>query len=846
MADLNALYQALRKADAAGDTEGAKRLAQYIQQVQATPAAPVAPPTAPKESTFGSELVRGAKQLVSSTRTGVGSVFSPEEAAKAGVARSEAIGQEAGIGPSLEAVQKAYQDKGVLSAAGEAVSQIPRALAGQGANLTAMYAAGKAGAAAGAPFGARGRIVGGAAGAAGALLPQFMGSNVERQASEQMDEGKEVNIDRTKAYTAAAGQAALESVGTAFTLGKRVVKGILGVADDAALATAKSQAELVKAAERSLAASAGRGVARGTAEMPVEVSQQILERYQAGLDLTSPDALKEYGESAYQAALVGGPLGGAAGVVERGQARGQVEQQKRAEEAARPAPPPPEEIVPGAKLPEEAPVGTQGTLFTPKEMGKRVPEPKEEAAPAQPAAVQQGEQIGLGLDFQREYADLVKEQETLKMQPQTPEVKARIKELAEQRASYDEADIGRRQAEKIVKEQQLTEEAEKKAADEAGAQRFPGLAGATTAPITQADIDAIGLPLKTSAKWIQDNVLGKTVEEIKALVQRDPKLISGTGARAGVLKALISPQPAVFEEKKNVPTTTQTDQPQGELDLGGGEPSVGVSGKPTGTNVVQPGTGVSTPAGTSATPNGLGLAPAGQPAGTGTTSQGTQPPAVTTPIQDLEAARNTASNNAEDAFRAYTTAEQNLKIAKTTKGTSIAQLKKLATAVNKARRDYSVAQKKAEDAFEALKKAKEASATTTTPPATGPAATTTTTKGSKKATGAATKTTTTKTTKAPTATGTAEAVETDKQRKAREDAERKAKEDAERKPRLKLTVKPKKLKPRRKLTVKPKRKLKKRLNANAKQMNLQSRWRKWSARKKKPEPRQTLPKTQPL
>jgi hypothetical protein len=797
MADINALYQALRKADAAGDTEGAKRLAQYIQQVQsATPVAPVAEPTAPKESTFGSELVRGAKQLVSSTRTGVGSVFSPEEAAKAGVARSEAIGQEAGIGPSLEAVQKAYQDKGVLSAAGEAVSQIPRALAGQGANLTAMYAASKAGAAAGAPFGARGRIVGGAAGAAGALLPQFMGSNVERQASEQMDEGKEVSIDRTKAYTAAAGQAALESVGTAFTLGKRVVKGILGVADDAALATAKSQAELVKAAERSLAASAGRGVARGTAEMPVEVSQQILERYQAGLDLTSPDALKEYGESAYQAALVGGPLGGAAGVVERGQARGQVEQQKRAEEAARPAPPPPEEIVPGAKLPEEAPPSTQGTLFTPKEMGKKVPAPAQEAAPeaetfpdltarreqlraqeqtpevraelddiAKRLAPQSDAQQSLGLDYERDYADLVKEQETLKLQPQTPEVKARIKELAEQRASYDEADIGRRQAEKIVKEQQLAEEAKQKAADEAAAQRFPGLAGATTAPITQADIDAIGLPLKTSAKWIQDNVLGKTVEEIKALVQRDPKLVSGTGARAGVLKALISPQPAVFEEKKNVPTTTQTDKPQGELDLGGGEPSVGVSSKPTGTDVVQPGTGVPTPTGTSATPDGLGLAPAGQPAGTGTTSQGTQPPAViTTPTR--------TSIQVQDEIRAIQKEQQSL----LTKAGRVPAIK------SPARKRWDelenlFAQKMAEwDVLDkAERKAKNAPATT--PPSTGPAATTTTTKGSKKATGAATKTTTTKKTEAPAATGTAEAVETDAQRKARVEAE----EEAERK-----------------------------------------------------------------
>jgi hypothetical protein len=797
MADINALYQALRKADAAGDTEGAKRLAQYIQQVQsATPVAPAAEPTAPKESTFGSELVRGAKQLVSSTRTGVGSVFSPEEAAKAGVARSEAIGQEAGIGPSLEAVQKAYQDKGVLSAAGEAVSQIPRALAGQGANLTAMYAASKAGAAAGAPFGARGRIVGGAAGAAGALLPQFMGSNVERQASEQMDEGKEVSIDRTKAYTAAAGQAALESVGTAFTLGKRVVKGILGVADDAALATAKSQAELVKAAERSLAASAGRGVVRGTAEMPVEVSQQILERYQAGLDLTSPDALKEYGESAYQAALVGGPLGGAAGVVERGQARGQVEQQKRAEEAARPAPPPPEEIVPGAKLPEEAPPSTQGTLFTPKEMGKKVPAPAQEAAPeaetfpdltarreqlraqeqtpevraelddiAKKLAPPSEGQIGLGLDFQREYADLVKEQETLKMQPQTPEVKARIKELAEQRASYDEADIGRRQAEKIVKEQQLAEEAEKKAADEAGTQRFPGLAGATTAPITQADIDAIGLPLKTSKQWITANVLGKTVEEIKALVQRDPKLISGTGARAGVLKALISPQPAVFEEKPNEPTITQTDKPQGELDLGGGESGVGVSGKPTGTDVVQPGTGVPTTTGTSATPDGLGLAPAGQPAGTGTTSQGTQPPAViTTPTR--------TSIQVQDEIRAIQKEQQSL----LTKAGRVPAIK------SPARKRWDelenlFAQKMAEwDVLDkAERKAKNAPATT--PPSTGPAATTTTTKGSKKATGAATKTTTTKKTEAPAATGTAEAVETDAQRKARVEAE----EEAERK-----------------------------------------------------------------
>jgi len=767
--------------------------------IQATVKRIIAQSSGPKQSTIGSELVRGGKQVLSSARTGLGSIFDPNEAAKAGVARSEAIGQEAGEGVSLEAVKKAYRDKGLLSAAGEAVSQVPRALAGQGANLASMYAGAKAGSTAGSAFGVPGRAIGAALGTGAVLLPQFAGSNVERQAEEQMDAGKDVNIDRKKAYTAAAFQAALEGGGTALTLGKRVVGGILGITEDAALKSVAAQAELVKAAERSLAASAGRGVVRGAAEMPVEVAQQVLERYQAGLELTSPDAYKEYGESAYQAALIGGPLGGAAGAAGRGQARSQLDQQRRAAEAAIPREPK-EEVVPGAKLPEEAPVGKQGTLFTPQEMGKKVAPPKQETAPpaetfpeltarreqlraqeqtpevraelddiAKRLAPQSEKQLGLGLDFERDYIDLFKERDRLREGTQTPEVKARIAELTEQITSYDEADIGRRQAEKIIREERIAKEAEQKAADEAAKQRFPGLAGPTTAPITQADIDAIGLPLKTSAKWIQDNVLGKTVEEIKALVQRDPKLISNKGARAEVLKALIAPQPKAFEEKKNVPTPTQTDQPQGELDLGGGEPSVGVSGKPTGTDVVQPGAGVSTTAGTSATPNGLGLAPAGQPAGTGTTSQGTQPTTVTT------SATRTA-DQVQDEIRAIQKEQQSL----LTKAGRVPAVK------SPARKKWDelenlFAQKKAEwDALDkAERKAKNAPATT--PTATGTPATTTTTKGSKKATGAATKTATTKTTKAPTATGTAEAVETDKQRKAREDAERKAKEDAERK-----------------------------------------------------------------
>ena len=288
-----------------------------------------------RKSTIGSELVRGGKQLASSIRTGAGALIgSPEEAAIAGVARSRAIGEEAGEGASLEAVKKAYQERGLLSAAGEVAGQIPRALAGQVPQLAAMAGTAKLGAMAGAPLGPVGAIGGGILGAGASLLPQFFGSNIERQAAEQMAKDEQVKIDRGAAGAAAAGQAAIEGAGTAFVLGKRIVKGVLGVADDAALTTAKAQQAMTKAAERSIAASAGRGIGKGAlVEIPVEIAQSVLERAQAGLDVTSAEALSEYGEVAYQAGLVGGALGAGAGPIDTAMARQGVRARAAREEA---------------------------------------------------------------------------------------------------------------------------------------------------------------------------------------------------------------------------------------------------------------------------------------------------------------------------------------------------------------------------------------------------------------------------------------------------------------------------------------------------------------------------------
>lgn len=649
---------------------------------------------APKQSTIGSELVRGGKQLVSATRSGLGSIFTPEESATAGVARSEAIGKEAGEGASFEALKKAYEREGLLGAAKELPSQASRALAGQGANLAAMAGGARLGAMAGTAVApGLGTVIGGALGAGATLLPQFMGSNVERQAAEQMERGEPVKIDRTKAYTAAAGQAALEGAGTAFVLGKRVVKGVLGITDDAAIATAKSQAELVKAAERSLAASAGRGAVRGAVEIPVEVSQQIIERYQAGLDLTSPEALKEYGESAYQAALVGGPLGAASNVMGRSQAKAEVEQQKAAEAQAEQ-----QRIADlGPQITPEAPVGTQGALFTDEEMGKRVPEAKEPAI--QPAiTAPQGEQLDLGLDFQREYADLVKERETLKQQPQTAEVKTRIAELNNQLLDFSEQEVASIRAEKQVDAEtrdmfpglaaepaqeslfpelevvrpdtaipepvrRLTREQEeaRRRLEETEAQTAADIAQkeqerkggqyrlplrnvpeernvnrnltipARPTEVTMQDLEDIGVPLRTSKPWLEQNVVGKTPAEIQVLVGNDPDLLLGKGSRAQILKYLTAPVPEGFKEEPSVTTTTETNLPKPRPQPRRGEPSVGVPSELTSAELVQPRTRVPAPARAPAASDRLGLAPAGQPVSEGVNVTGAAQPALNAP-----------------------------------------------------------------------------------------------------------------------------------------------------------------------------------------------------------------------
>jgi len=278
------------------------------------------PEKKPKEGLIAG-LEKGAESTFSQLRSGIGSLFgSGEEAARAGLERGEDIGRRYADQVSLEKVKQAYADKGVLSAAGEAISQIPYALSEQLPNLATSFGGARLGALAGSPFGPVGSVVGGGVGFVAPSVIQALGGNVERQAAE----GQPVSV--SKALPAAVGQGALEAASNFIPLGGRLVSKLTGLPVEALVGRTSAQA--TKLADERLLATLAKGTATGAVtEIPTEIAQQMIERAQAGLSLSSPDALKEYGETAYQAGLLG-PIGAVGRMSEVGGARQQVEQEQ--------------------------------------------------------------------------------------------------------------------------------------------------------------------------------------------------------------------------------------------------------------------------------------------------------------------------------------------------------------------------------------------------------------------------------------------------------------------------------------------------------------------------------------
>jgi hypothetical protein len=357
--------------------------------------------TQAQKSGIAGALGRGAESLLSAYQTAAGAVTDPNAAAKQALERQELLSKKYAEPTSLERVKKAYADQGLFSAAKEVASQIPGAIAEQVPQMGAVLGGARLGSMAGSLAGPVGTVVGGVAGAGLSMLPQFFGSNIQRQAAEQTERGEPIAIDRAAAAAAAIPQAAVEGAGYALTLGGRLVSKLTGIPEKA-LTLGKGNAQ--KLAEERLLTTLAKGTAVGAAaEIPTEIAQQMLERAQAGLSVTDADALSEYGQTAYQVGLLA-PLGAAGRLSQRGGARQQVEADKQeatkkaveAEEAARTQPEALSQLYDQYQA-----LSYQKAQFDAQIDGLQLRKPNEKSTPEDKAAYVEGKKQKAALESQR-------------------------------------------------------------------------------------------------------------------------------------------------------------------------------------------------------------------------------------------------------------------------------------------------------------------------------------------------------------------------------------------------------------------------------------------------------------
>ena len=221
----------------------------------------------------GAALGQGLESLLSSGQTAYEALTGDsEKAAKKGLSRQEQIGGKYADQIGLDLLKKKYEEEGVLAAGKELARQVPLAIAEQAPNIGATLAAGRIGAMAGAPLGPFGAVVGGLGGAALPSLVQQFGGNIERQQKEGAP------IDVGAAGAAAVPQAALDVAGTFVPFGRTLIGKALGPSVAKALEKGASGAA-EKLAQESLKKSLAKGLGVGAlAEIPTEISQQMLER----------------------------------------------------------------------------------------------------------------------------------------------------------------------------------------------------------------------------------------------------------------------------------------------------------------------------------------------------------------------------------------------------------------------------------------------------------------------------------------------------------------------------------------------------------------------------------------
>ena len=389
-------------------------IAALQQHLGVQPPAPEEAP-APQQKGLGAAVGKGLESLISSGRTAFGALTgSPEEAAVEAQQRQEGISRKYADQVGLDKVTEAYEKRGVLPAAGEVLRQVPYAIAEQAPQLATMFGGARAGAALGSLAGPAGTVVGGLAGAALPSLVQQFGGNIERQAQEQTERGAPISIDTGAAGAAAVPQAALDVAGSFIPFGGKLITKLTGIPTAALFG--KSAAQAAKIADERLLTTLLKGTATGAlAEIPTEITQQMLERAQAGLSLSDADAMREYGQTAYQVGLLA-PLGAAGRFSEKSEARQQVQEQT-------PVAPPPEELLrigydQGVAAPETAqPAGE------PLQIGYEQPAPAPEAPNLQ-RSMEQHDILAKQLEpLMAQYTAAAEQQDTEAVRTLGPQIK---------------------------------------------------------------------------------------------------------------------------------------------------------------------------------------------------------------------------------------------------------------------------------------------------------------------------------------------------------------------------------------------------------------------------------------
>ena len=286
------------------------------------------------------DVMGSAKNLVNISKTGIGALTGDSNAAaQAGIERQAQLQKQYESGFQPEKIFAEYDKGNYLSAAGEALSQVPAAVAGllpsAGQAATSAVAGRIGGGALGSFFGPVGTAVGATVGQYAVPLVvnaiQALGSQAQQKAQEQLSKGEQVDVDVAELAPYASANAALNLLGARIAMPsvfkKAIGQKVAAEADDVARLALMEKAAKV----------AGRGnietIARGTlgfaaGELPTEILQDVVDRAAVGKPLTDEEAMQSYRITALNMVL-GAPLGGPMGLQERGGAREQVKLQEQ-------------------------------------------------------------------------------------------------------------------------------------------------------------------------------------------------------------------------------------------------------------------------------------------------------------------------------------------------------------------------------------------------------------------------------------------------------------------------------------------------------------------------------------